>query len=248
MTFTSIRKSRGFTLVELLVVISIISLLASIINSNLSVARAKGVDAKKRVDLSEARTALSSFHADNETMPHNYDCTGTTCVINDSRSTLAIEDTANPTSPQTESGKAYQASMLELVNGKYLSGIPHSAGGAGYVYYNYGPNSEAGAVVGTTLDTVNPTTTGEPGSCRPFGTPTGQQGNGILGLDPKDPNNGSCIIVENGLSVEYSLNDPHCAGVPGYTGGGNGTGSGPTQGPNLCSPTSSKDYCLCVKY
>lgn len=161
------RESRGFTLIELLVVIAIVSLLASIIYSNIAIARTKSIDAAKVAQLASVRTALNSFYNDKGRMPHNYTCVGS-CTIDDNRSTLAIEDTDSPANPVTESGKAYRASMQELVSAGYLPQIPESPGGAGYAYYDYGPGSSAGAIIGTSLETTTPSAGGSPGSCRPF--------------------------------------------------------------------------------
>lgn len=158
----------GFTLIELLVVIAVISLLSSLLYANLAAARTRTIDARKRADLSSVRTALTDFHLTQQRMPSNYDCTTGPCTQNANRPSLAVEDMANPDNPQTESGRAFRASMLELVNAGHLPQVPRSPGGAPYVYYNYGSGGPAGALIGTALDSVVPTESGVPGSCRPF--------------------------------------------------------------------------------
>lgn len=212
---------RGFTLIELLVVVAIISLLSSIVYANLAVARSKSIDVKKKADIAAVHTALVSFNLDSQRMPHNYDCSGGTCVVNDNRATFAIEDTQHPDDPQTESGKAYNASMQELVNGKYLSGIPHSAGGPGYVYYNYGSGSEAGAMIGTNMPSDPATVGGQPGTCRPFASQVGG-GNGAaaaglaLNAGIVGDGGGHCTVYDpdTGTTQEYPLSDYHCQGLP----------------------------------
>ena len=62
-------KKRGFTLVELLVVISIVSLLASISLTYLNTARAKSRDAKRLRDLTEMRKALQMYWNQNGSFP-----------------------------------------------------------------------------------------------------------------------------------------------------------------------------------
>ena len=59
---SSVRK-RGFTLIELIVVIGIISLLSSIVLASLGNARAKARDARRLVDMHSIRTALELYRS-----------------------------------------------------------------------------------------------------------------------------------------------------------------------------------------
>ena len=54
-------KTRGFTIVELLIVIAIIGLLSAIIMSNLSGSRAKSRDAKRISDISQIQLAIEQY-------------------------------------------------------------------------------------------------------------------------------------------------------------------------------------------
>ena len=56
-----IKKNKAFTLIELLVVIAIISILTSIVLSNLSTPKAKARDAKRISDISQLQLALEMF-------------------------------------------------------------------------------------------------------------------------------------------------------------------------------------------
>lgn len=221
---------RGFTLIELLMVIAIISLLTSIVFSQVAIARTKSVDTAKKAELGEMRTAMRSFHLDRGRMPHNYSCTGASCVPDDDRGTLAIEDTENPDNPTTESGRAFRASMLELVNGGYLPEVPKSPGGAGYAYYDYGPGSLAGAIIATSLTSGDASDEGAPGSCRPFTTASGiRNGGGLAALDDWI----ACPFGEVMVSGRC------------VTSGDDAPGQG---GNNICSDSVSRDFCLCNQY
>ena len=65
----SIKIKKGFTLIELIVVVAIISLLSSIVISSLNVAKQKSTDTAKIKTLQEFRTALNMYYNDNGTYP-----------------------------------------------------------------------------------------------------------------------------------------------------------------------------------
>jgi len=62
-------KKRGFTLIEILVVIAIIGLLATIVLVSLNTARKKARDAKRLTDMRQIVLALEMYYDDNENYP-----------------------------------------------------------------------------------------------------------------------------------------------------------------------------------
>lgn len=64
-------KSKGFTLIELMVVIAIIGLLATIITASLGSSRAKSRDARRVTDIKIIQQALQAYYLDNNFFPVN---------------------------------------------------------------------------------------------------------------------------------------------------------------------------------
>ena len=64
-----INNKNGFTLVELLVVISIIAVLSAVLMANFMGARERARDAQKIQDLSEVKNALRMYYNDHQSYP-----------------------------------------------------------------------------------------------------------------------------------------------------------------------------------
>ena len=67
--------NRGFTLVELLVVISIIGVLTTILMVNFVGTREKANDSKKVQNLNSLKSALRLYYNDNQSYPNGSNCT-----------------------------------------------------------------------------------------------------------------------------------------------------------------------------
>ncbi len=64
------RRRRGFTLIELMVVISIISLLSSIVLATVKTTQMKARDTRRKQDLHQIRIALNLYYNDKGYLPH----------------------------------------------------------------------------------------------------------------------------------------------------------------------------------
>ena len=111
----------GFTLVELLVVMAIISILATLIVGGFRTAQMRGRDAQRKSDLKQISNALELFYADYGKYPATSGTQIAACAYN----------------PQTGAGAACVWGTSQLTDGKttYFRVIPKDpATGQNYVY------------------------------------------------------------------------------------------------------------------
>jgi type II secretion system protein G len=66
-----VRPHGGFTLIEMLVVIAIIGILATIVTASLTTSKAKGRDARRITDIKTVQAALETYYNDNMMYPKN---------------------------------------------------------------------------------------------------------------------------------------------------------------------------------
>jgi len=71
----TIRSKKGFSLIELLVVISIMAILMALGAVTFSTAQQKGRDAKRRADISAVQKGFEQYFAENATYDSNTSCT-----------------------------------------------------------------------------------------------------------------------------------------------------------------------------
>lgn len=112
---------RGFTLLELVVVMAIIALLATLVLAALSGAQKGARDTRRKSDLNQYKSALAQFNGTYQTYPDD----GGSCI----GSPTGITATTAP----------YGNAGQNLQTGGFLNqfiGAPQ-AGGTGYQYYGY---------------------------------------------------------------------------------------------------------------
>lgn len=144
-----IETRRGFTLIELLVVIAIIGILSAVVLASLNSARAKGLDARIKSDMSSIQLALQLFYDSTKRMP-----------VNQTPGYGFCNNQANFLSDVVTAGYIPKSIQTPVASGIY------------YCYYDYGSGNTIGGILVTNLQAAAPSTTGAPNTCRPFGAGT----------------------------------------------------------------------------
>lgn len=87
----SLTTIQGFTLVELLVVVSVIGILASMFLGVFSQSQKRARDGQRKFDLNGVKAALEQYHADHQNYPMNADyCAVTTTLSSVSEKDLKV--------------------------------------------------------------------------------------------------------------------------------------------------------------
>lgn len=135
------RSQKGFSLIELLMVIAIIGLLSSVVLGQLSTARGRARDAKVRSDLHQIQVAMQFYYNQNSSFPPN---------------------------PTPGFASLASTALVPLVTQKFLPSVPASPDPTfPYYYYDYGTGNPIGTLVSSQF-TGTAASTGYGGSCRPF--------------------------------------------------------------------------------
>lgn len=167
---SSLLRSRqnGFTLIELLMVVAIIGLLAGIILSSISSARAKSRDARRKLDLNQIYNAMMLFY-------DTYGCLPKTSATTCSGAT-GYSDVNSGSWDYSSQGAGF---MGFLETSGLMSQVPvdpindgtgdvHSGSGSGYAYAYYCYNTDNTVVLRAKLETgaIYSKTKGATGSYR----------------------------------------------------------------------------------
>ncbi len=91
------KRDAGFTLLELLIVVSLVGILSAIAIQNVSLYRARSIDASMRSDLRNAAIAMESYYGEF----FSYPTSTSALLLIGYRNTSGVTLTINVTSPST---------------------------------------------------------------------------------------------------------------------------------------------------
>jgi prepilin-type N-terminal cleavage/methylation domain-containing protein len=206
-----INKQKGFTLIELMVVVGVISLVSSIITYSTSEAKVKAEDSKMIQEAQQVEKAIQLYKND-----HNGKVPGALIFAgggsypytdNSGQSQTADLDPQDIGEMHREDSDQYQAAMSELVP-EYYPEIPESTSGESYAYMVSSSGEEA--VFSAVLK--KPISSGSGGS-------GSRNSCGIVVPSPKSFT--SCSLVTSGSAscsgVNYNAQNQACFAVTDYS-------------------------------
>jgi general secretion pathway protein G len=95
-TVTNMEKQRGFTLIEMMIVVAIIAILVSIVVPNFIRARAQAQTAACEANLKEIATAIELYQTDNDQYPASGTVDGTNTALQPYLKQIPVDPVAGP--------------------------------------------------------------------------------------------------------------------------------------------------------
>lgn len=134
----STQNQKGFTLVEILIVIGIIGLISSVVTISMAQARVKGRDSKRKSDLVQIQKALEIYYNTNNEYPHTCGATPTCVSIPD---WYGMAQFAPATYRNTSGATGYIPNLAPT----FITNLPTDPSGitanwSGYLYKSDGVN------------------------------------------------------------------------------------------------------------
>lgn len=102
------KHTKGFSLVELLVVISIIAVLAAVVLPSIDAVRARGRDGKRISDINQIRLALEHYFNMYNRYPIDINVTSTNDISVNGASTLWLSNGILPSTPKDPNNSNYK--------------------------------------------------------------------------------------------------------------------------------------------
>lgn len=119
-TFHLRAKRAGFTLIELLVVIAIIGILTTLIMTNLSGARERARDARRKSDLRAVQQSLRLYYNDNQSFPLTADFPAAGASFNSGGATPTVYLSSVPADPSSTAASTVEYGYLSQAGANYL--------------------------------------------------------------------------------------------------------------------------------
>jgi type II secretion system protein G len=132
---SGLKKTSGFTFIEIIIVITIIGMLAAFIVGNYVTAKQRGRDSKRKADLNLIQSALEQYKADNEFYPC-FSSSISECSSDSSTASTAIEGIGLISTINSANSNDLPSKYLNSIPSDPLYGNSCSSVAKGYLYWH----------------------------------------------------------------------------------------------------------------